>query len=409
MLTPDRTPYVTQPPTAYGLTASKTTLVAYNEIALKSKPVRRILERRLASQIEVILRRRGREGVEVKRRYGRLYVEGATAQDSASISKVFGVASVMPSRRTVSDQESVLKLTVSVASERIGDGQSFAVRPKVVGDHEYSSQDLAVEAGSAVNAALSGRGVHVNLSEPDVTLYIEVRDRDAFVYTDIIKGVGGLPYGSQGKLVALFSGGIDSPVAMWMMMKRGTETLPLFMDQRPHVGDNYVDRSLLACKTLSEYVPSAKFGLYSAPMGDIMGRILETSKPFLRCVLCKRSMYRIASAFAEKHGAKGIVTGESLGQVASQTLENLFVLEEAVDFPVMRPTIGFDKLEIERKARDIGTYNVTAHTVEGCTVVPDRPTTRARIEEVHEAEKALGLIELCTDVVSRIEFIEIDP
>jgi len=118
-------------------------------------------------------------------------------------------------------------------------------------------------------------------------------------------------------------------------------------------------------------------------------------------------MYRIASAFAEEHGAKGIVTGESLGQVASQTLDNLFVLEEAVDYPVMRPTIGFDKLEIERKARDIGTYNVTAHTVEGCTVVPDRPTTRARIEEVHEAEKALGLIELCTDVVSRIEFIEI--
>jgi thiamine biosynthesis protein ThiI len=209
--------------------------------------------------------------------------------------------------------------------------------------------------------------------------------------------------------VALFSGGIDSPVAMWLMMKRGTETLPLFMDQRPHVGESYVDRSLLACKTISEFVPSANFGLYSAPMGDIMGRILETSKPGLRCVLCKRSMYRVACAFAEEQGAKGIVTGESLGQVASQTLDNLFVLEEAVDYPVMRPTIGFDKLEIERKARDIGTYTVTAHTVEGCTVVPDRPTTRARIEEVHEAEKALGLIELCTDAVSRIEFIKIEP
>jgi thiamine biosynthesis protein ThiI len=391
------------------LTISETTLVAYNEIALKSKPVRRMLESRLASQIEAILTRKGLEGVKVMRRFGRLYVEGATTQDSAAIAKVFGVASVMPSQRTFSDRESVLRLAVRVASERIGDGQSFAVRPKVVGKHEYSSQDLAVETGSAVNAALSGRGVYVNLSEPDVTLYIEVRDRDAFVYTEIIKGVGGLPYGSQGRLVALFSGGIDSPVAMWLMMKRGAETLPLFMDQRPHVGESYVDRSLLACKTISEFVPSTNFGLYSAPMGNIMGRILETSKPGLRCVLCKRSMYRIASAFAEEHGAKGIVTGESLGQVASQTLDNLFVLEEAVDFPVMRPTIGFDKLEIERKARAIGTYSVTAHTVEGCTVVPDRPTTRARIEEVHEAEKALGLIELCTNAVSRIEFIEIDP
>jgi thiamine biosynthesis protein ThiI len=173
---------VTPYPTAYELTASETTLVAYNEIALKSKPVRRILERRLASQIEVILIRKGLEGVKVKRRFGRLYVEGATAQDSTAIAKVFGVASVMPSQRTFSDRESVLRLTVRVAFERIGDGQSFAVRPKVVGKHEYSSQDLAVETGAAVNTALSGRGVYVNLSEPDVTLYIEVRDRDAFVY-----------------------------------------------------------------------------------------------------------------------------------------------------------------------------------------------------------------------------------
>jgi thiamine biosynthesis protein ThiI len=310
----------------------------------------------------------------------------------------------MPSQRTFSELESVLRLTVKVASERISDKQSFAIRPKVVGNHVYSSQDLAVKAGSAVNSALLGRGIHVNLSKPNVTIYIEVRDRDAFVYTEILKGVGGLPYGSQGRLVALFSGGIDSPVATWLMMKRGTEVLPLFMDQRPYVGDSYVERSLLACKVISDFVPSANFGLYSAPMGNIMGRILESSKPGLRCVLCKRSMYRIASIFAEEHGAKGIVTGESLGQVASQTLDNLFVLEEAIDFPIMRPTIGFDKLEIEKLARDIGTYNVTAKTVDGCTVVPERPTTRARIEEVREAEEALGLIELCSDTASRINF-----
>jgi len=388
---------------ATGFSQLETTLVAYNEIALKSSRVRSRLERLLARQIEGHLRRRGFHDSRAHRRFGRIYVEGITAEQAEIVSNVFGVASVMPAVRTDSDINSVLNLATEIASDRILDGQSFAVRPKVVGDHAYSSRDLAIEAGSRILEANSGRGVHVNLSAPDTTIYIEVRDRDAFVYTEIVKGVLGLPYGSQGRLVSLFSGGIDSPVATWLVMKRGAEVLPLLMDQRPHVGDSYIMRAERACRAIGEYVPAEDFGLYVAKMGDVMGRIMEATLPKLRCVLCKRSMYRIASAFANEKDARGIVTGESLGQVASQTLDNLYVLDSAADLPVLRPNIGLDKVEIEDLARNIGTYGITAIKVEGCTVVPDKPSTRARLEQVLEQEDELGLVGLCSEAAKEIE------
>jgi thiamine biosynthesis protein ThiI len=385
----------------------ETILVAYNEIALKSPSVRKRLERLLMSNILHILRRKGFDDANATRGFGRIYVEGAPLDSAPTVANVFGVASSMPAMKTTTDYDSVQRLTVEVANQRIQDGQSFAVRPRVVGDHPFSSQDLAVKLGSAVLEPNSARGVHVNLSEPDVTLYVEVRDRNAYVYTQIIKGVGGLPYGSQGRLVSLFSGGIDSPAAAWMMMKRGAEVLPLFMDQRPHVGESYVERVKDALRGISDYIPTDELALYVAPIGDLMGRISESPNPKLRCVLCKRSMYRIAAVFAEERNAKGIVTGESLGQVASQTLDNLFVLDEAVSIPVLRPTIGFDKLEIEEVAKKIGTYGISAVSVDGCTVVPSKPSTRSRLEEVRKLEEELGLLDLCSEASQSIRKVPV--
>ncbi len=387
----------------------ETLLVAYSEIALKSRRVRRRLEKLLARQIEYALRRRGYPEARALRRFGRLYVEGVNEHAAGFIADVFGVVSVMPALRTGSEMPQILELSVEVASNRIAEGQTFAIRPNVVGEHPFSSRDIAVEAGSVVLEAVAGRGIRVDLSHPDLTLFIEVRDNDAFVYTRIIDGVRGLPYGSQGRLASLFSGGIDSPVATWLLMKRGAEVLPLFMDQRPHVGESYIERAERACRVIADYVPSAGFGLYVVPMGSIMSRIMEASVPPLRCVLCKRSMYRIASKFASEHHAKGIVTGESLGQVASQTLDNLCVLDEAAKLPVLRPNIGLDKVEIEEIARRIGTYDVTARKVEGCTVVPEKPTTRAKMDQVFDIEEELGLVNLCLEAASEISFKKVTP
>ena len=379
----------------------RTVLVAYGEISLKSPPVRRRLERILARQIASTLRRRGLGEHRVYGGYGRLYVEDAGREEAEAVAEVFGVVSAMPAHKTSAELESIIDLAVKLAEESIRDGESFAVRPKVVGEHPYTSSTIAIEVGDAILQRLSHRGIHVDLDNPNVTLHIEVRDRDAYIYTEVIEGFGGLPYGTQGRLVSLLSGGIDSPVAMWMMMKRGVEVYPLFMDQRPYVGDDYVERAVDAFRVLSRYIPEES-ELYAAPFGEVMRRIVESPKPRLRCILCKRSMYRVASAFAEAIGARGIITGESLGQVASQTLDNLAILDEAASLPVLRPLIGLDKVEIEHIAMRIGTYGVTAKAVHGCTVVPDKPATRARLEVVRELEEELGLPELCSEVAEEI-------
>ncbi len=349
------------------------------------------MERRLAAQIEFALIRSGYSESRARRRFGRIIIDGVPPEAVSIVADVFGVVHAIPAETVKSDIDAVVSLAVKVAGELLEEGSRFAVRPKVVGDQPYGSQDVAVRVGAAINDAYKTRGIRVNLSTPDVTIGIEVRDREAYVYSEIVEGVGGLPYGSQGKAVALFSGGIDSPVAMWLLMKRGVEIYPLFMDQTPYVGESYLRRAEEAFRSLKRFAPSEGFALYSAPMGPIMERILESPEPRFTCVLCKRAMYRIAEEFCRKKGAKAIVTGESMGQVASQTLDNLFVLDSTVSVPVLRPLIGFDKVEIEDKARGIGTYAITAHRVEGCKVVPTTPATTSRIEKIIGIERQLDM------------------
>ncbi|MCX6648488.1 MAG: tRNA 4-thiouridine(8) synthase ThiI [Candidatus Bathyarchaeota archaeon] len=382
-------------------------LAAYNEIALKSKYVRSTLERRLAAQIEHVLRRAGYGEAKARRQFGRIILDGAPPEAAAIVANVFGVVHAIPAEETTSGIDEVVALAVKVAGDTLKDGSTFAVRPKVVGEHPYGSRDLAIKAGSAINEAYKNRGVKVNLTTPDVTVSIEVRDNNTYVYSRLLDGVGGLPYGSQGRAVSLFSGGIDSPVATWLIMKRGVEVLPLFMDQTPYVGESYLRRAEEAFRRIAHYAPSEGFALYSAPMGPIMERILESREPRFTCILCKRAMYRIAEEFCIYKRAKAVVTGESLGQVASQTLDNLYVLDSSVRIPLLRPIIGWDKVEIEDLAREIGTYSITAHRVEGCKAVPSTPATRSRIEKMESLESVLGLNELCGEAAKKITRLEL--
>jgi len=382
-----------------------TILVSYSEIALKSRYVRNQLERSLAQDIVNLLRKHGYENAESHRRYGRIYIEGVPNEAAQVVRKVFGVANVMPSTRIETGYETVLNGIVEEAKREMKEGDGFAVRPKVVGDHEFNSRDLSYEGGSRVMDALKDRNIRVNLTNPDITLYAEVRDKEAFIYSQIIKGVLGLPYNTQGKAVSLFSGGIDSPVSTWLMMKRGVGVLPLFMDQRPFVGDSYVERAIISFKHIASYVPRSNYKLYAAPMGDVMQRITETEEPRFTCVMCKRSMYRIAQEFAKGNKAQAVITGESMGQVASQTLSNMYVLSSSIQLPILRPIVGLDKIEIEDMARAIGTYELTAKSTEGCKAVPEGPATRSRIEVIEGLEKDLDLVDLCKEAAAGISVI----
>lgn len=384
-----------------------TILVSYSEIALKGKYVRRRLERKLVEDIKKIVTSGGFSEPDVTLKFGRIYIDGLPPEAVDLVAKAFGVVWVMPATRTDAELESITGQVVEEARKVMSYGDSFAVRPKVVGDHLFRSRDIAVEAGSRVLENLEELDIRVNLDDPDHTFFVEVRDKDAFIYSRMVPGVMGLPYGTQGKMVSLFSGGIDSPVSTWLMMKRGVQVLPLFMDQRPYVGENYVERALDSFKVIAGYVPEKEYSLYSAPMGQVMDKILEAENSRYTCIICKRSMYRIASYFARENKAKGVITGESLGQVASQTLDNLYVIDKAVSMPVIRPIIGLDKVEIEEIARQIGTYEVTAKSVDGCTAVPKNPVTRSNLEVVEKIEDSLKLEKICQKTAKEIKVLQV--
>ncbi|MCX6692636.1 MAG: 7-cyano-7-deazaguanine synthase, partial [Methanoregula sp.] len=189
---------------------------------------------------------------------------------------------------------------------------------------------------------------------------------------------------------ALVSGGIDSPVAAWMMMKRGCRIIPLFVTLDTFLDETTIARAQRVVKVLENYQPGIELNVISdsylaAAKGELIRKRLEK----YTCIFCKRRMYRVATAFAQKIGAKGIVTGESIGQVASQTLDNLMVLTDAAEIPIYRPLIGFDKEDAIRLAREIGTFEQSISPASGCKAVPKGPSTKAKLEKIREIEGKL--------------------
>jgi thiamine biosynthesis protein ThiI len=382
-------------------------LITYSEIALKSAPVRKTLEQQLAHHITTSLNREGLVNVRVRRIQGRLIVEGGNSEDIArTAAKVFGVAAAIPAIKIASDLETIVQIALNVALENIKNGQTFAVRARRTGTQQYTSNDIQIRLGEEILRHLRHQRVAVDLDNPDVTIYVEARDNNAYVYHRMIDGPRGFPIGSQGKLISLFSGGIDSPAAAWLMMKRGANVILLFLDQRPFVGDDYYKKALKVAKRLRRHVPLKKYTLYVAPIGEVMSKIAKHAPPKVTCVLCKRMMYRIACGLAERMGADGIVTGESLGQVASQTLANLKVLDRIATLPVYRPLIGFEKMEIVSLAKRIGTYKTSTAPTNGCAIVPTKPATKARIQDILEIETYLQVDKLASNALEKITQIQ---
>jgi thiamine biosynthesis protein ThiI len=383
-------------------------LIRYSEIGLKSTPVRRRLERQLVSHLKTSLRREGVNDFVVRRIQGRILVEGGDPETVAMVaSKVFGVASASPTIKITSQMDEIVEMARDVAVRTLKNGQTFAVRARRVGEQQYTSQDVQVRVGTAILNRLASQNVAVNLGNPDVTIYIEVRNKSAYVYRNSIAGPGGFPFGSQGSLISLFSGGIDSPVATWFMMKRGASVKLLFLDQKPFVGEDYYRRAVEVAEKLGQYIPRKNYVLNVAPMGEVMGEIANLVPVRLTCIVCKRTMYRIACSLAERVNADGVVTGENLGQVASQTLSNLKVLDEVSKLPIYRPLIGFEKEEIVTWAKKIGTFEASIAPVHGCSSVPRKPVTKAKIEDILEVERHLPIERLVTRSLKRVTRVRI--
>lgn len=356
-------------------------LVRYSEIFLKSEPVRRSWENILIKSLTIRL-----PDCSVTRERGRIWISGPV--DPEQLSFTFGIHSFSPCRKIpISEiKEEIIRYTEETG---ISTTTTFALRIHRTGDHPFTSQELARDLGDQVRSFHPG--LRADLKNPDYELHIEVRDQNCYLYTEIFPGPGGVPLGASGTLVTLHSGGIDSPVAMYMMMKRGCKIIPVYIKIAPFHDDSSEERARLIVEHLRRYQPD--LSIHVNDDGQVYANRMQLKKKGLEkyaCVLCKRHLYRIAEELALKTGAKGIVTGESLAQVASQTLDNLFVLDDAVDIPVYRPLIGYDKEETIAIARNIGTFNLSIMQVPSCCcAIPFKPATTSERGKIDEIESTL--------------------
>jgi len=383
-------------------------LISTSEIILKSPYVRGSLQRTLLEHLRWRLKRSGFRNFKTTIDAGRIVVSGLNDISAAeACSKVFGVAATMSALKLLSDPATLREEVTKYAETRISKDESFAVRAHIVGSYPTSSKDIEREAGATILAHLGKDNITVNLEDPKKTINIEIRGNSAYLYDRRFAGCGGLPYASQGRLVGMLSGGIDSPVASWLMMKRGSHVIPLFIDMAPYAGRDYEQKAIDVATKLREFAPVSKYRMITAPFAKILDAISRASEARYRCVLCKRMMYRVACSIAEKQQALGIVTGESLGQVASQTLLNLTTISEAARLPIYRPLIGLDKMEIQALAQRIGTYDISIRKVHGCTFVPQKPATSAKLQTIASIEKDLQIDLLVQDALKRLKKIDL--
>jgi thiamine biosynthesis protein ThiI len=326
------------------------------------------------------------------------------------VSTVFGVANFSPVHEAPLDFASLEARVLEALRGRVTGSFRVRARRSYKG-YPKTSVEIERELGASVVRAT---GARVDLEAADLTLYVEVlRDR-IFFSIEKVPGPGGFPVGSAGRVMALLSGGIDSPVAAWRMMKRGCTVAAVHFHAFPLQDRTTIDKARELARILARY--QFRTRLLLVPFGAVQQTIVAACPAPLRVVLYRRYMVRIAESLARRRRAKALVTGESLGQVASQTLDNLGVIDEAAHGPVLRPLVGMDKEEISAEARRIGTFETSTLPDQDCCqlFVGRSPTIAARIEDVREAECVLdtqGLVEAAVSGTEeeRFEFPEAAP
>jgi thiamine biosynthesis protein ThiI len=362
-----------------------TILIRYGEIALKGPLVRDRMERMLVESISWRLQRLGVERFHIYRGGGRIFIKIPHAKDldslrdyAGKLANIFGIVSLSPAIEVGNDIETISSVSVKLARDIASNRKisSFAIRARRVESYPITSKDIEKIVGQKVKEALN---IKVDLENPDLEIFIEVREEKAYIFTDVIEGPGGLPYGVEGLCISLFSGGMDSTLATWLIAKRGCEVLPLHMVNKPFYSDEAYQRVFDVLKKLREWIPRDRLEMVIVDnYGELLKMLSEHIPLRLRCLACKKLMLLIAQRLARERNAKAIVTGESIGQVASQTLDNIYVISKGIEVPILRPLIAFDKQEIADMLRKIGLLNVTARDVGRCGFLPPYPETHAK-------------------------------
>lgn len=366
-------------------------IVRYGEIVLKGTN-RGFFEDKLVSRIRNQLK--NYEGLKVYKKHSLIYVDVENFEEREiikKIKKIFGVILVSAAHKISAEMEEIKLIALQELQEvtTTKNIDTFKIVTKRANKKfPLKSLEISSEVGSYI--LQNHKNIKVDVHNPDATIYIEVRD-EAYVYSEKIKGYGGLPVGTGGKALLLLSGGIDSPVAGWMIGNRGMQIEALHFHSYPYTSERAKEKVIDLANVLSNYV--GRFRIYSINLLPIQKEINEKCKEEEMTIISRRFMMKIAEKIACKKNLDALVTGENLGQVASQTIQSMSVINESVTIPILRPLVAMNKVDIINMAKEIGTYETSILPFEDCCTVflPKRPITKPRLERILSSEEKLDV------------------
>lgn len=379
-------------------------IAKYGEIGVKGKN-RYIFENKLIRNIRTMLKSIGE--FNVYKEYGRIYIDVDDSnymQVTDEVRKVFGVVGVCPAVKREKDYDLLKGTALAMLKEEIekNDVKTFKIASKR-GDKsfKFTSQEMSIDIGAYVLKNLNNDEVKVDVRNPEVTITCEYRNEHILVYSSSIAGYGGLPLGTNGKAISLLSGGIDSPVASWLVAKRGVDIEAVHFHSYPFTNERSQEKVRELAKILSKYCGPIK--LHMVNTLDIQKAIAEKCNDEETTILSRRFMMRIAEEIGKSRYCDALITGESIGQVASQTMQGLVCTNASVSMPVFRPLIAMDKVEIIKIAEEIGTYETSIMPeVDCCSLFsPKKPVTKPRLERIEKSETKLDVEGLIKDAIEK--------
>lgn len=384
-------------------------IVKYGEIGVKGKN-RYIFENKLIKNVKNILKPIGK--FNVYKEYGRIYVDldGYDYEEVVEeVKKVFGIVGVCPAVRAEKDYNLLKELALKMLEGKIEQGyKSFKVDSRR-GDKDFklTSQEMSLDIGGYLVSQVKDK-IAVDVRNPEVKIHCELRQNHVMVYSDTIPGYGGLPLGTNGRAMSLLSGGIDSPVASWMVAKRGMELECIHFHSYPFTSEKSQEKVRDLAQILAKYCGRVR--LHKVNMLEIQKAIGLNCKDEEMTIISRRFMMRIAERVAESRHCDALVTGESIGQVASQTIQGLTCTNASVKMPVFRPLIAMDKTEIIEVAQKIGTFETSILPEEDCCTVfsPKKPVTKPKLDRIEKSENKLDVEKLIQDAIDNIEVEDIE-
>ncbi|MBB4831812.1 thiamine biosynthesis protein ThiI [Staphylococcus hominis] len=382
-------------------------LVRYGELTLKGTNRRKFTN---VLKENVIQSLRSLEGTRVKYERDRMFIslfeEADVNEVMNRLTKIFGIKSISPVFKTTQNLEDIKQLCVSLAKE-FANGDTFKVDVKRV-DKSFSldTYQLQRELGGAILKSVDH--LKVDVKRPTHNIKVEVRKEGVYIYTKVINGAGGLPTGTGGKTLLQLSGGIDSPVAGMEIMKRGVKIEAIHFHSPPFTSEKAKDKVIELTRILSERVGPIK--LHIVPFTALQKQINKSVHPRYTMTSTRRMMLRVTDIILERIGANAIVNGENLGQVASQTLKSMYAINDVTSTPILRPLVSLDKEDIIKKAKEIGTFEVSIQPYEDCCTIftPKNPVTEPDFDKVIKYESVFNFDDLVQEAADNVETIEIN-